>query len=359
MNDATSQVERRLREALTEAGATIDTSMLRPLQAPERHRRFHSKPRLVTATAAAAVVALATAIILSDGRLGGAKDIVASSPELAQSDKADLLLFFCSSTAQPQEPKCQGRDATQDDFRRIEEAVWQTPGVVDVLFVSQALALDNFRSDFARNTALLRKIKVADMQPILRVKLAEGFDPMQVIQHLQATPGVAGLHPPAAKQTPAYKQESSQVRVSVCAQGSPLPACGGTMPSADGPVSTDDEGKHGKKITQAQKNVLRKMINSMPEVESFVFETQQAAYEKFRIAYAKNKKLLEATKVSDMPESFLVTLKVGASGEEVGNRLRQQPGVAQVVNQSCMFEQLKLLIDYRLSIPDGQACAHL
>ncbi|MGR6924329.1 permease-like cell division protein FtsX [[Actinomadura] parvosata] len=352
MNDATSEVERRLREAFTEAGATIDIGRLRPLQAPKRHRRFHSNRRLVTAAAVMAVAGLATAIILSNGRLGEANDIVASSPELAQSEKADLLLFFCSSTAQPQEPKCQGHDATQDDFRRIEEAVWQTAGVVDVLFVSQALAFDNFRSDFARNTTLLSTIKVTDMQPMLRVKLAEGADPMQVIQHLQEAPGIAGIHPPAAKQTPALNQEPSQVKVFLCVQGSPLPACGGTMPASP----TDGEGRQGKKITQAQKSVLRKLINSMPEVESSVFETQQEAYEKFRIAYAKNKTLLEATRVSDMPESFLLTLKPGTSLKEVDNRLKRQPGVAQVVQPSCMAEQLKLLVDYRLSIPESQTC---
>ena len=85
--------------------------------------------------------------------------------------------------------------------------------------------------------------------------------------------------------------------------------------------------------TSAQVDAVRAAIASDRSVNSIRFLDHKAAYAEFRSIFAKQPDLLEATKPSDLPESFQITLKDPASVDVFTNRYRSIPGVDQVITR--------------------------
>ncbi|TDC08840.1 hypothetical protein E1267_09030 [Nonomuraea longispora] len=336
--------EDRLRAALTEAGATLDPGTLRPLRAPER--RFRPNYRLVAAAVAVVLAGTATAAVL--GGPGDVANIVATSTQTLPDEETDLAVILCTESAR--KDPCRGRAASPEQTRMIEETIRRSSDVEVVTFESQEVAYGRFRQEYAENKALLAAVKPADMPPSFRVKVKEGTDLRQTFRLLPTLPGVAKFSDPARLfELPVMKGEVQRIAVFLCGKGSALPACGGQR-------TTERVTKEGKAATEAEMKAIEKLIAKMPEVESYVFEDQEAAYKNFRDSYKSNEQLLEATKVEDMPESFRLTMRPGTERVHVIGELERQPGVAQVLDQTCVREQAALA-KYGLDLPEADVCS--
>jgi cell division protein FtsX len=348
-----SPVEDRLREALTEAGATIDTSTLRPLLASER-RRFRVDLRLV---AVAAVVVLAgAATVVGLGGPGDEDRAVATNPEPAQSDKADMAVFLCTKSA-PKDTPCQGRNVRPEQVKTIESAVRRLPEVEAVYFDDQAGAYDNLRRDFAHNKAILDGVKITDLPASFRLKIKQGADRRQVAKALGGLAGVQNVTDQAVYDAASQGGSGQEPKVSVflCAKGSAMVSCGAERESQG--KGAFKIAKAGRKATEAEKEALDALIDTMPEVESYVFEDQATAYENFKRSYQGNKALVQATKVADMPQSFRLTLKPESDWAMVIGKLTWQPGVSQVLYAPCSADRMALAAHYGLLLPENEVCS--
>ncbi|TYB50484.1 hypothetical protein FXF51_56085 [Nonomuraea sp. PA05] len=66
---------------------------------------------------------------------------------------------------------------------------------------------------------------------------------------------------------------------------------------------------------------------------------------------------MEATRVEDMPRSFRIKLKDGAAAGPLIDRLRKQPGVAQVADNRCAAEVAAVYYDFGLRLQERKICA--
>jgi cell division protein FtsX len=326
-----SPVEDRLREALIEAGATIDHGTLRPLRAPER-RRFRVDFRLVAV--ALAVVFAGAATVVGLGGHEGVNRAVATDPEPAQSVEMEMAVFLCTKSASKQD--CQGKNVTRDEVMAVDQKLKGLSHVREVFFVTQAESYAEFRTEYANYKTLLDSVKVTDMPQSFRLTFMQGADLRKVAEELRGMPGILSLGEKAPSQP--VSSGKAHINAFLCNKGSSMPAC------------------RGKAVTNAQRKAIRELIEGMPEVRSYFFEDQKAAYENFRRAYSDNKVLVDATRVEDMPESFRLVLKREFKWAEVAGELKRQPGVSQVAYLTCLDIKALLSERYGLRLPDNKVC---
>ncbi|MEW9550030.1 permease-like cell division protein FtsX [Nonomuraea sp. NPDC050783] len=355
-----SPVEERLRAALAEAGATIDPDTLRPLRAPARGRA-RMNVRLVAA-GAVAVLAAATAVVGLGTGLGGTAGqdhVAAIAPELAEPGKADMTVFMCSASAMAiPEPRCQGREATAEEVREAERVVAGLPEVQASYTVDRRLAYDGFRAQYVGNRAILDLVKVTDLPVAIRLTVREERDRRKVEKAFRSVPGVMAVvdNTASEREAAAAREPETRLNVFLCGKEAITASCGAeSKPGGDAPGGVTIT-KPGKAVTIAQKKAIEELIKGMPGVQSFTFEDQRAAYENFRRQFASNKRLLDATKVTDMPESFRVVLKPEADWTRVVAALRGQPGVSSVFHLPCSTAGLLVMYRYGLNLPDGTMC---
>ncbi|MGW2146827.1 permease-like cell division protein FtsX [Nonomuraea bangladeshensis] len=344
-----SPVEERLRAALAEAGASIDPDTLRPLPAPTRRRSWMDARLLVVGVAVTAGVA-ATAVGLSLG--SGDDQIAVAEPARIEPGKADMTVFMCSTGALvPEEARCGGRDATAEEVAAAEQAVRGLPQVEAAYTVDQQHAYDDFRADLALNQPMLDAVKVTDLPVSIRLTVKKGADRREVEKYLRALPGIGEVADNTATEAVLESRSEMRVNVFLCGKGSLLPSCGAKR-KPDGTLV-----KEGKAATRSQTIALGKLIGDLPQVQSVTFEDQQAAYNNFSREFASNKALLNATKVSDMPESFRVLLKPGSDWATPVATLRRQPGVASALYGPCQQDSMLALSRYGVSPPKDKACS--
>ncbi|MEQ4715818.1 permease-like cell division protein FtsX [Nonomuraea sp. B19D2] len=342
----TSRVEDRLREALVEAGATVDASALRPLREPQR-TRFRVDFRLVTVAAAVVVLAgAATAVWLSGP--GDEDRAVAADPGSAES--TEVAVFLCTKSA-PKKTSCQGRDASRAERAAIERALKELPQLKEVLYTDQTTAYTNFRATFAHNKTVLDEVKLTDLPASFRLRFKKGADPKEVEKALRGMSGVRSVMPQAL---PSAEQLKPVISVFLCSKGSAVPACGAELESRG--KNDFKVTKEGKAATAAQIRAIEKAIKAMPGVQEVVFEDQAAAYENLRRTYRDNKRLVEAVKVTDMPESFKVMMMPEAEWAPVVRKMRRQPGVSQVTYAPCYVDKAVLDTAFGLLLPDDKVC---
>ncbi|GAA3253138.1 permease-like cell division protein FtsX [Nonomuraea helvata] len=341
----TSRVEDRLREALVEAGETVDISALAPLREPQG-RRFRVDFRLVAAAAAVVVLAGAATAVWLVGS-GDENRAVAADPASAESTEA--AVFLCTKSAT--EPKCQGRDVSLEETEAIQRTLKELPQLEEISFTDQKTAYKNFQAAFAHNKAVLDAVEATDLPTSFRLKLRKGARTQEVEKALRGVPGVLGVVEQAPPMTEPLKP---QINVFLCGKASPLPACGAKRESQE--KGDFKVTKGGKAVTTAQKQAIERTIKAMPEVKEVVFEDQTVAYERFRRQYRDNKRLLDAVKVGDMPETFTVMMKPEVEWAPVVRKLRKQPGVSQVFYVPCAADNTELATAFGLILPDEKVC---
>ncbi|MEV4565183.1 permease-like cell division protein FtsX [Nonomuraea sp. NPDC049419] len=334
-----SPVEDRLREALAEAGASLDPATLRPLRAPER--RWRVDYRLLSVAAAVVVLAgAATAVALGTG---GQDHVAAVEP--AQSEAAEMAVFLCAKSAT--KAPCNGRDATPRQAEAIEAVLRGLPQVNEVSFEDQAAAYERFRRSYAGNTAMLDAVKPADLPSSFHLKIKRGGDREQVNQALFGLEGLQTIvdrASPDITEMPTAADLKWHISVFLCKEGTRMPTCGAGR-------------KEGKAATAAQKRAIDKLIDTSPQVAEHVFESQEVSYEHFKESFQEsNPALVDATRAGDLPEGFKIALKNEMEGGEVVERLKRQPGVAVVVYQTCVPARQALFIDFGLDLPASPMC---
>ncbi|MFC6079645.1 permease-like cell division protein FtsX [Sphaerisporangium aureirubrum] len=192
------RMETRLRDALAEAGATIEPGTLRPLA--RTRRRPSWRPWLV---AAGVAVVLAGAVTAS-----GARDEPADSPAVMmpmaftgtyREGGPEIAVFLC--TEDSPYPSCGGRWATPgagggravtpEQIQAVRRALIAMPQVRSVTFRDKATAYVEFREDFDSDEALLDAVSVEDMPLTFQLRMQPGTDWRAVMRAAQAMPGVS------------------------------------------------------------------------------------------------------------------------------------------------------------------------
>ncbi|MEV4575018.1 permease-like cell division protein FtsX [Nonomuraea jabiensis] len=341
-----SAMEDRLREALAEAGATVDAGTLRPLRAPER-RRFRVDFRLVAVAATVVLAGAATTV----GLLGGPGDedrAVAADPPPAE---RKVTVFLCAKSSDRKQTACKGA-VSEEETQEIVAKVRQVPGLKEMSYADKSAVYADFRRDFAHNEPLLAAVGVDDIPDSLRLTLAKGTDPRSVQEALRGLPGILDVREVIpVDATPLSKWD---VSVFLCSPASAMPPCGAERkPDGKGSFTVTKEGKG---VTPGQMEAIRKLIASMPGVKESVFESQEEAYENARRLYKDNKRLLDATRVTDMPQSFRIVLLPDADWSKMVARLRREPGVSQVIYQGCVLDSTRLMDRYGLMLPESKVC---
>jgi cell division transport system permease protein len=86
--------------------------------------------------------------------------------------------------------------------------------------------------------------------------------------------------------------------------------------------------------TEAQKAAVEDVLDTNPEVEKYHFETSKEAYDKWRSVYAggdeTQDQVLDAIRVSDMAETYWITLKDPRQFESVKSEVSGLEGVSNV-----------------------------
>ncbi|NUW43656.1 permease-like cell division protein FtsX [Nonomuraea rhodomycinica] len=335
-----SPVEDRLREALGEAGATVEVGALRPLVVPDR-RRFGVSMRLA-AVGAAAVVVAGAATVVGFTVSGAGEEVSVASARAQAPDPADVSVFLCTGLEEDKQA-CQGRAATEQQTKALAESLGRLPGVARVFYEDREAAYERFRKAFAGQPGIVARVKADDVPASYRLTLGPGVRPQPVSAAAKTLPGVAQVSDRTVTETAArFRDKPVDISVFLCVGSSDLPSCKSYEASRR-------TSKHGKGITAEDTDELARAIKAMPGVQEVIFEDQEQAYENFKKAFTGNKALLAATKVTDMPMSFRVRLRAGTDSAKVAATLRTRPGVAQVVDQKCSLTQFRLMADHGIS----------
>ncbi|MEU1386757.1 MULTISPECIES: permease-like cell division protein FtsX [unclassified Nonomuraea] len=338
-----SPMEDRLRAALVEAGATVDTGALKPLRTPER-RRSRVDLRLVSAAVAVVLAGATTAVWL--GVRGDEHVVTLAAPTDGQA-ASELTIYLCSRSASGKVPSCKGQDVTLEQAKSIEAAAKEVPGVVSVTFLDREAVFAAFRQEFAHNQQVLDAVTADDLRASFRLRLEPGTNPMKAKQALARLPGIEDIDLVPT----AVRPSETQITVLLCDDGSAQPTCGAERAS-DG----EQVIKEGKRITARQKDRVVALLKASKQVKSFFFENQTSAYADFKRAFGGNKTLVAATRVEDMPESYRLSMRSELDDwSELVKTLRQQRGVASVAVRRCPIENLALS-RYRVSLPKDKWC---
>ncbi|WP_253770711.1 permease-like cell division protein FtsX [Nonomuraea roseoviolacea] len=339
-------MEDRLREALGEAGATVEVGTLRPLMVPDR-RRFGVNMRLGLVGAAAVVVAGA-ATVVGFTVSGAGEEVSVASARAQAPDPADVSVFLCTGLEEGKQA-CQGRAATEQQTKALAESLGRLPGVAKVFFEDRRTAYERFRKAVADRPDIVARVKADDVPASYRITLEPGARPEPVSAAAKTLPGVAMVSDRTMTDAAAAVPNKVDISVFLCVGSSDLPSC-------ESYEASRKTSKRGKGITAEDTDALEREIKAMPGVQKVTFEDQQQAYKRFKKAYAGNKTLLTAVKVTDMPLSFRVRLKAGTDSAKVAATLRTRPGVSQVVEQKCSLALFRLMADHGISRTFTDVC---
>ena len=92
--------------------------------------------------------------------------------------------------------------------------------------------------------------------------------------------------------------------------------------------------------TAEQKSAVETELSAMPEVKSFNFVDQNAAFEEFKEMFANSPDLVESVGPPDLPPSYRIVPKEAEFVDVVGDRFKNRPGVKEVVYAREVVETL-------------------
>ncbi|MFB9628382.1 permease-like cell division protein FtsX [Nonomuraea helvata] len=265
------------------------------------------------------------------------------SSEVSATDQWEIVVFLCTPAAYG----CHKRGVTEKQKRALRMFLEGMPELSDVRFVDRAGAYGNFRQDFASNKTLLKAVWAKDLPESFRLKVKQGADRDRVRIAAARRTGVDMAIDLAEIYDDPHRTSEWDASVFLCVEDSAMRPCLSGRGKANGAVVTPEERK-----------AIVAAIKRTPAVESYVYEDQATAYRNFRELYADNEALIDATLLSDMPESYRLKLRSEADWNAVSRRLARLRGVSQVYNQRCMDAKLKLDVEYgRGDLPESKVCA--
>jgi cell division transport system permease protein len=93
-------------------------------------------------------------------------------------------------------------------------------------------------------------------------------------------------------------------------------------------------------VSQAQLNNLTQMIQDMPEVASYHYESKEEAYQRFLTIFANQKDLTQNVSPDALPASFRIKLKDPQQFAQISVRLEGQPGIKTIVDLKQFYDRL-------------------
>lgn len=337
----TSPVEKRLREALAEAGATVRPETIAPLSPLAGARRVRMDVRWLAAVATVVVVgatAVGVAGLTGSGQRGGERQVAAAVA--VPRDQYDVAVYLCRSV-RPQDG-CHGRGVTAEQKAAAEIALRDMREVAEVHVQERGQA---YKSLLAEYPELAKEIGPEGVPEGFRLLLHAGSDIRPVLEGAKSLPGVADVVDlrTDGKHSPPRPERDRELAVFLCVKGGETEAC---RSRADGATLED-------------KRAVQQAIEALPEATSVRFEDQEAAYENFKETYANQPALVRATKVEDMPESFRIRLPSDLDSErraEIRSELREMAGVAQVADFRCRTESFVLRVYHGILAKEVDKC---
>ncbi|WP_214318106.1 permease-like cell division protein FtsX [Nonomuraea sediminis] len=256
----------------------------------------------------------------------------AAPPEASVSDDWEIAVFLCT----PSSYGCHKRYATAKQRRDVERFLKSTPEVTEVRFVSRASAYASLRREFAGQKKALASVRARDLPESFRVRVSGAADRARIATSANRRPGV-GFAVDQAENQATVLPEEAEIAVFLCMKDTVWRTCRQGRGKANGLVATAKE-----------KKAIVAVIERIPGLESYEYEDQATAYRKFVEAYADNEALVSATRVSDMPESYWLSMRPEADWDAPIRRLARMPGVSQVHDQRCLIQKLRLWSEYGL-----------
>ncbi|GGS79843.1 permease-like cell division protein FtsX [Nonomuraea spiralis] len=271
-------------------------------------------------------VAVAAVVAFS----GMAAQVVPAGAEPVPGNDREIAVFLCTPSA----ADCGKRYATAKQRRDVESFLRALPEVTEVRFVSREASYQALRREFAGR----EKVRAKDLPESFRVRVTEAADRRRIVTSARSRPGVALVVDQAKQQVEAASPfQLVEVSVFLCGRDSFDAGC------------RHGRGKANKAdATAKEKKAIVAFIERIPGLESYEFEDQKTAYRVFSEMYAANTALVEATRESDMPESYRLQMRPGVRWGSSRTRLAGMPGVSQVFDYGCMQEDLRLLTEYGL-----------
>ncbi|MEV6151040.1 permease-like cell division protein FtsX [Nonomuraea sp. NPDC052129] len=259
--------------------------------------------------------------------------------EINVSDDWEIAVFLCTPSADG----CHKRYATAKQRRDVETFLKATPEVTEVRFVSRAAAYASFRQEFAGQKKVLAGARAKDLPESFRVRVPEAADRTRITILANRRPGV-GLAVDQAKNG-VEAPLRPEISVFLCMKGSSVPACLHGRGEANRLAATVKE-----------KKAIVAVIKRIPGLESYVYEDQRTAYRNFVKTFADNEALIAVTRVSDMPESYRVSMRPKADTDSPSRRLARMPGVSEAYDVRCLFQKARLWSEYGLQKLGSQEC---
>ena len=92
--------------------------------------------------------------------------------------------------------------------------------------------------------------------------------------------------------------------------------------------------------TEEHQKAIDADLQQDPLVLTFAFETQEQAYERFKIIYANAPELVAATKPESLPESFRIKLKDPNSFDAFDEKYKGRDGIDRIIDQKQLVEKV-------------------
>ncbi|MGN9788823.1 permease-like cell division protein FtsX [Nonomuraea sp. ZG12] len=278
---------------------------------------------------AAAVVALSGMTGLSGSAIANPAD-----PDLIVTDNSEIAVFLCT----PSEFGCHKRYATAKQRRDVETFLKTMPEVTEVRFVSRAASYASFRKEFAGQKKVLAAVRAKDMPESFRVRVSGVADRARMTRLANRRPGVGTATDQAEHHATLVREsQSPDISVFLCAKDTATPAC------------LRGRGKANKlPVTVKEKKAIVAAIKRTPGLVSYEYEDQATAYRNFVEKYADNEAFVEAVKLSDMPESYRLSMRPEADWGSPCRRLARMPGVSEAYDQRRWLKEVRLYWEYGL-----------
>ncbi|SDL29220.1 hypothetical protein SAMN05421874_1192 [Nonomuraea maritima] len=275
--------------------------------------------------------AVATVVALSG--MGGLTGSAMADPDITITDNSEIAVFLCTPSAYG----CHKRYATAKQRRDVETFLKTVPEVTEVRFVSRAASYASFRREFAGQKKVLAAVRAEDMPESFRVRVSGVADRLRIRALANRRPGVGIAVDQAEIRAIVAESESPDISVFLCIKDSAMPAC------------LRGRGKANKlPSTAKEKQAIVAAIERVPGLVSYRYEDQATAYRNFVESYADKKALIEATRLSDMPDSYRLSMRPEADWDSPCRRLARMPGVSMAYDQSRWLQEVRLHAEYGL-----------
>ncbi|MGW2216213.1 permease-like cell division protein FtsX [Nonomuraea sp. NPDC001684] len=277
---------------------------------------------------------LVASVVALSGMAGPAASAeVEPGPAGVAADNGEIAVFLCTPSARG----CDKRYATARQRREMEAFLNSTPGVTEVRFVSRAASYAEFRREFAGQRKMLAEVRAKDMPESFWIRVSEVADRTRIVNAADRRPGVALVVDQLETRRVTRPYWSVEVSVFLCTGDTSLPEC-----------RHGRGGANKKAATAKEKKAIVAVIERIPGLESYEYEDQQTAYRHFAETYADNETLVAATRVSDMPESYRLSIQPEVNRGPWRHRLAKMPGVSQVWDHECVSQGARLWSEYGL-----------